>query len=673
MKTVALHLLLVLFLVNPYALLSQEKINIKYGKIDPAAFILPDSEYLKGADAVYLADIGSSQFEGNTKSWFTLEYKRHVRIKINNSNGFDAADFAIPMYFDGGNEERLTQLKGTTYNLENGKVVETPLKNDQVFVEKKTKKLWYKKFTMPGVKVGSIIDVVYTINSDYMSHLRDWDFQGSYPRMWSEYEVMIPEVLDYVTLSQGYRKYDINKTDEFSQDFTFSNSARTADQASSGSYKWRVFSHRWVMKSVPALKTEPFTSTINNHISKIEFQLSRIILPREPVQDEMSNRPKIVQRMNENEYFGAFLYKNNNWLDDDIKTIVGSTTDTLEKANKLYRYVRDNYTCIDDRAVYLTEPGLKNIVKNKKGSVADLNLLLVALLQHEGIEAYPVILSTRSHGFASEMYPLMDRYNFTLAIAVIGDKEFYLDASDPMLGFGKLNSFCYNGQARVITGEGIPVYLDANNLKERKLTTLIVNAEDNGTWGGTLSSTLGYYESLQKRQTLKDKGKEEVVKSMQSALSEMAIKDPKFEFVDSKEEPLKVSYELDIKNTGEEDLLYFNPIIGEGYKENPFKSAERFYPVEMSYATDEVYVATIDIPKGYVVDEIPKSARVMLNENDGMFEYIIQVQGDKIMLRSKLTINKANFPAEDYQTLRDFFGYVIKKHSEQIVFKKAPK
>ena len=673
MKTVALHLLLVLFLANPYALLSQEKINIKYGKIDPAAFTLPDSEYLKGADAVFLADIGSSQFEGNTKSWFTLEYKRHVRIKINNSNGFDAADFAIPMYFDGGNEERLTQLKGTTYNLENGKVVETPLKSDQVFVEKKTKKLWYKKFTMPGVKVGSIIDVVYTINSDYMSHLRDWDFQGSYPRIWSEYEVMIPEVLDYVTLTQGYRKYDINKTDEFSQDFTFSNSARTADQASSGSYKWRVFSHRWVMKSVPALKTEPFTSTINNHISKIEFQLSRIILPREPVQDVLSNWPKIVERMNENEYFGAFLYKNNNWLDDDIKTVVGSTTDTLEKANKLYRYVRDNYTCTDDRAVYLTEPGLKNIVKNKKGSVADLNLLLVALLQHEGIETYPVILSTRSHGFASEMYPLMDRYNFTLAIAVIGDKEFYLDASDPMLGFGKLNSFCYNGQARVITGAGIPVYLDANNVKERKLTTLIVNAEDNGTWGGPMSSTLGYYESLQKRQTLRDKGKEEVVKSMQSALSEMAIKDPKFELVDNKEEPLKISYELDIKNTGEEDLLYFNPIIGEGYKENPFKSAERFYPVEMSYATDEVYVATIDIPKGYAVDEIPKSARVMLNENDGMFEYIIQVQGDKIMLRSKLTINKANFPAEDYQTLRDFFGYVIKKHSEQIVFKKAPK
>ena len=51
-------------------------------------------------------------------------------------------------------------------------------------------------------------------------------------------------------------------------------------------------------------------------------------------------------------------------------------------------------------------------------------------------------------------------------------------------------------------------------------------------------------------------------------------------------------------------------MMGEVLKENPFKSAERIYPVEMPCSTDEVFVANIEIPKGYVVDEIPKSARV---------------------------------------------------------------
>ena len=58
-------------------------------------------------------------------------------------------------------------------------------------------------------------------------------------------------------------------------------------------------------------------------------------------------------------------------------------------------------------------------------------------------------------------------------------------------------------------------------------------------------------------------------------------------------------------------------------KKNPFTAAERFYPVEMSYTVDDIYSLSMDIPKGYKVDEMPKSARVMLNENEGMFEYII--------------------------------------------------
>ncbi len=44
--------------------------------------------------------------------------------------------------------------------------------------------------------------------------------------------------------------------------------------------------------------------------------------------------------------------------------------------------------------------------------------------------------------------------------------------------------------------------------------------------------------------------------------------------------------------------------------------------------------------------------------------------GDHIQLRSRVQLNKANFESEDYQTLRDFFAFIVKKQAEQIVFKK---
>jgi hypothetical protein len=84
----------------------------------------------------------------------------------------------------------------------------------------------------------------------------------------------------------------------------------------------------------------------------------------------------------------------------------------------------------------------------------------------------------------------------------------------------------------------------------------------------------------------------------------------------------------------------------------------------------ETFMLNMEIPKGYKVEEIPKSVRVALNGDEGMFEYLISKEEDRIQLVSTVKLHKANFLPEDYQSLRDFFGYVVKKHSEQVVLKK---
>jgi hypothetical protein len=90
----------------------------------------------------------------------------------------------------------------------------------------------------------------------------------------------------------------------------------------------------------------------------------------------------------------------------------------------------------------------------------------------------------------------------------------------------------------------------------------------------------------------------------------------------------------------------------------------------MPYAINEMITVRMDIPKGYKVEEVPKSTRVKLNEDEGMFEYLVSKDESIIQLRTVIKLNKATFLPEDYQTLRDFFGFIVKKHSEQIVLKK---
>jgi hypothetical protein len=112
-------------------------------------------------------------------------------------------------------------------------------------------------------------------------------------------------------------------------------------------------------------------------------------------------------------------------------------------------------------------------------------------------------------------------------------------------------------------------------------------------------------------------------------------------------------------------------MFGEGYKENPFKSAQRYYPVEMPYAVDETYLLQLQVPAGYAIDEMPKQMLVKLNEDeDGVFEYRISESNGYISLRSRLRFKRSYFQPDEYEMLREFFNLVVKKHNEQIVFKK---
>jgi len=105
-------------------------------------------------------------------------------------------------------------------------------------------------------------------------------------------------------------------------------------------------------------------------------------------------------------------------------------------------------------------------------------------------------------------------------------------------------------------------------------------------------------------------------------------------------------------------------------KTNPFSATVRKYPVEMPFPIHQVYTLTMETPAGFVVDEMPKQSRVSFNDGEGYFEYLIQKTEELIQLRVTVSMKKAYFPPEDYNSLREFFGYIVKKESEQIVFKK---
>ncbi|HTX87851.1 MAG TPA: hypothetical protein VMC08_02595, partial [Bacteroidales bacterium] len=104
---------------------AQEK--MKPGKIDPADLKLTHCSFDSAADAMILGDIGYTHFEYDDQHGFMMIFDRLLRIKIFTKNGFSRANFSITLYKDGSDEEKITTLKGHTYNLENGKILEDKL------------------------------------------------------------------------------------------------------------------------------------------------------------------------------------------------------------------------------------------------------------------------------------------------------------------------------------------------------------------------------------------------------------------------------------------------------------------------------------------------------------------------------------------------------------------
>jgi hypothetical protein len=656
---------------------AQEKIKNTFGKVSLEDFTLAGKSPLidSNVNAVILFDEGSVHFVGNKSGWFSRVYTRQRRIKILNKKallpGDNISQLSVQLYGRGEHREKLNRAEGATYNLENGQIVTTKLSDKDIFHTTTDDKTSEVKFSLPGVKEGSIIEYTYTINSDRWYYIPSWRFQTEeYPCLFSQFQVDIPTTMTYTIVRQGFHPFAIDKAASGSSVFRIPKEEHgDAMMADDDHYSITTVKHTWTMKDIPAFGSEEYLTSANNYLDGMEFQLAGTS-NGESTNAFYNSWPKATKGLLEQEDFGGALTIDNDAVNKVADNIGGDATSPLSTAKAVFYYVSHHYTCTNHNDAYI-KTNLRDVVNGNSGTVGDINLLLIAILRRKELIADPVLLSTRESGFNLASYPMLNRLNYVIVRLTMDEKTYYLDAAHPELGFGQLAADCYNGHARIISKKDPgPVWLTSDSLKEAKTTMVLISPTAKNI-EGTWQSTLGKEESYGVRKQVQQKGQTQFFKDIQTRWGQdMEISNGGIDSLDQPENPIKVRHDFAIRNVIGESLIYLNPILGDGWRQNPFKAADRKYPVEMPYVLDQTYLFTMGIPDGYVVDESPKSTRVALNGNQGSFEYLVQQSADQIQLRCRLKLNKAIFQPEDYAALRDFFAYVVKKENEQIVLKK---
>lgn len=598
------------------------------------------------AVAVILADYGEariSPFQGK------MIFEHHKRIKILKAEGTSWADVSILLYHTSGGEENISGLKAVTYNLEGGKIVQSKMDNGSVFQEKFNKSYNVKKFTLPNVKVGSVIEFTYKHNSDFVANFPNWQFQYKIPSRYTEYRAFIPDFFVMERYMSGYLAAQSEVKDVPQSDYT--------DKR-----------HRWVIENVPAFKPEPYMTSENDYVSKINFALAYINFPGQPTQEIMGSWQKLVNNLISSSAFGKTI--KGNALKKKTEELVANITDPQQKLQVIFDYVKSSlkWNEISDIDAY----DLKDVFEAKTGSSGDINIALASMLDKAGFAVEPILLSTREHGFIRKNIPISRQLNYVVCSIKLNDKRILLDATEKFLPMGILPERCLNG-------EGMLVNLAASsftwiNLEAITKSKTVVSADlvltSEGELKGIVNFTRDGYDAHRSRSEFAE-SEEEYVKNITRGKSWEVTKSD-FLTMDKTNVPAKEAHEVLITDhaTMSGDIIYINPMLGFNIAENPFKIESRTYPVDFGSPFEKIVLAKITIPEGYVLDEAPQNKILALPGGHGKYIYSISVLGNTINLTSSLSVNKALFIQTEYPILREFYTQFVAKQNEQIVLKR---
>ncbi|MEJ2004377.1 MAG: DUF3857 domain-containing protein [Cyclobacteriaceae bacterium] len=597
------------------------------------------------AGAVILADFGRSDFDYN----FDVAFYRHVRIKILNKSEFERANVKIK-HFAG---DRVTKLKASTYNLENGKIVESEVDKDDIFEEKVSKDVESKNFTFPNVTEGSIIEYTFEVNLGSWRRIRPWYFQHDIPVMYSEYRVELPEDFHYKKIMTGYIGLQEAQSEPRNANFGGSNI--------------RILAQRYVARDVPAFREEPNLASPDDYISKISFELDQITIPGQMIKHYMpESYEHLSHHLATSDLFERQLNKGK-IVRDEVEKIVNGIDSDEEKINAIYTWIQQNFEVDRD----FVEDNYKKILEEKRGFPFDINMILLMMMQEAGFDAEPVYISTRSNGILHPYYPSQYNFNYMICLVSAGENSYLLDASDKYLPFNTIGKKCLNGKGLVIS-ENNPRWVDLKpsiqNLEYRASTLTL---EENGDLSGKMKVTRKGYDAINFRRKNKESQKE-YIESFSEDMASWAINAHEISGMEANDDAIEELMDIQItgyaQSTG--DAIYFNPIIHDRLEENPYKLDERQYPVDYAVPVKKMNSYTITIPQNFAVEEVPETIVFALPGNGGRFIYSISVNGNRVIVTSQLMINKTVFLQGDYPALRQFYAEIVAKQAEQIVLKK---
>ncbi|MEN1784114.1 MAG: DUF3857 domain-containing protein [Bacteroidota bacterium] len=651
-----------------------QKPNYKFGKVSQQEVTQSQHSKEPDAEAAILYKSEKVFYTYNDGEGFQTIRDAHYRIKIYNKNGLDWGTFEVPLYTSGNGEERISNVKGYTFNMVEGKLEETKLKKEGIFKTSVNKYRNKAAIAMPEVKEGSVLELQYRITSDFAGNLDDFQFQYGIPVDKVEVNLEIPEYYVFKRYSRGF--YPIN-LDQSRKNRVMTFSYREEDDPGRLNGGKRTSEIEFMenvytvdANHIPSLKEEDYTDNIDNYRSAIKFELASTQFPGRPYKNYSLSWEDVAKSIYKSNNFGDQLQKTK-WVAAIVDNIKNESSSSNAVLFNIYNHVKYNIAWNGYHG-FFCENGIKKALEEKKGNVADINLTLVNMLRYAGFKANPVLVSTKKHGIP--LFPTREGFDYFIAAVEMDGGLLYMDATDKMGAIGVLPRRALNWNGRLVREDGTSASVKlAPSKTSNKITFVNATIGEDGSVEGKLRTQLTQNYANDYRREHKDHTVEDIMDEMENNFVSMEI--DALDLKNQKEcsKPIVESCHF-IKEAQAEEIagkLYLKPAMFLGITENPFKLEERMYPVDFGFPKSNKLTINFKIPEGYSITAIPENLSIALPDSLGSFKYMVQQRGDQLQFSCSTTFKSAIIPQYHYASLKAFFDQIVVKQSENIVLSKV--
>ncbi|MEO1448403.1 MAG: DUF3857 domain-containing protein, partial [Bacteroidota bacterium] len=527
--------------------LCAQRVKAKFGKLSQEEFATTEFPGDPDASAIILYERANIYWQVSAEK-LQMVYEYHKRIKILDESAIDAyASWELGPYYSHRRSASISQIKGFTYNAdENGNIERVKLEPKAVYTEKPDKKHTIKSFGMPQVKVGSVIELSYRYTTNRLTVVDNQFLQTQTPKLYSEVTLAAPDGVIYNPVFMG-------------EVVSLGKETKTSNASS-----LKLIANSYWARNIPAFKDEAYLSHWKNHAFRVQFTLTAITWPGYE-KDWRQTWPKINRTLLEDEDISPYLSQNG-----DVRKlwyIIRATAkeETPEAyLDAIITYLRTELEWNGRLSKYPSEsPG--GLLREEKGNSAALNMMLIALCREAGLEADPVLISTRKHGMAQQVYPMIRQFNHLIARVGTNESPQFIDVASTLHAHQQIPERDLNGAGFILHPDGYQwVSLSPQKGFQHRVTSRLTMDEEGVLRGQMSADEKAYAASSLRSYYDADEMEEEefVAEVLAEGMVDGSMSAESVENLEDLNAPLKVKCEIETADFSQKagNMLYFEPM-----------------------------------------------------------------------------------------------------------------